>query len=85
MINTDKLPVIIDKKAIEEQNIELKNLQNKQKKYNKALKGIEEFLTYIYNNSRTFRDLKEKFNENSEYCRIRLQDNKIKIEVYEKD
>ena len=83
MINTDKLPVIVDQKAINSLNQEIEDKEETLSRYRQAMKGLEDFLTFIYNNSRTFRDLKEKFNERSDFCRIRMKDNKVKVEVYE--
>lgn len=85
MIKTKNLPVIVDQDTIRQANIELEKKERKIKEYKTAMKKLEDFLTYIYHNSDTFRKLKERFNEINEDCRIRLEDNKVKIEVYEKD
>lgn len=84
MIEPNKLPVIVDKEAIEQSNKEYREMENTLSTYKQAMKGVEEFLTFIYHNSETFRKLKERFNEQSDFCRFRMKDNRIKVEVYDR-
>lgn len=81
-INKDQLSVSIPYSKFQALLEENKELNSKESNRDEILKELETFLTYWHSqNANTFRSMREDFNTWNNNSRLRIQDNKVKIEL----
>jgi len=83
-MNIDKkqLQVTIPYNTFQQLVEENKNLLNKEDNRDSVFKELETFLSYWHSqNAQSFASMREQFNTWNNNSRIRIQDNKVKIEL----